>query len=184
MAGRCEIDDCDVFGKLRRGLCAKHYSRARKVGRPPPRKNQASSDECSIDGCANPYRARGYCVGHYTRWQVHGDALPDAPLGPRGFQSAESHPDWKGGDIGYQAWHVRLRQCDHGLLCDHCQFAEPTEWAFNWREVPRDQWRFDPFPYTTRFEDYLDLCTSCHRTFDWGRRAMNNAEKGNRRGIE
>lgn len=30
---------------------------------------------CSIDGCENPYSARGYCVSHYRQWHRYGDPL-------------------------------------------------------------------------------------------------------------
>lgn len=30
---------------------------------------------CSVDGCAKPARNRGWCRGHYKRWQTHGDPL-------------------------------------------------------------------------------------------------------------
>ena len=26
-------------------------------------------NECSVDGCERPHKARGYCSGHYKRWQ-------------------------------------------------------------------------------------------------------------------
>lgn len=30
---------------------------------------------CSIEGCSNPSRKRGWCEKHYSRWKVHGDPL-------------------------------------------------------------------------------------------------------------
>jgi hypothetical protein len=32
---------------------------------------------CSIEGCSNPKRARGWCTTHYQRWQRHGDPRAD-----------------------------------------------------------------------------------------------------------
>ena len=34
---------------------------------------------CSIDGCENVHRARGWCSTHYNRWNKHGDPLHVAP---------------------------------------------------------------------------------------------------------
>lgn len=30
---------------------------------------------CSVDGCDKPRRAKGFCGGHYSRFQAHGDPL-------------------------------------------------------------------------------------------------------------
>lgn len=32
-----------------------------------------AEDLCSIDGCSNRHRARGWCATHYTRWSKSGD---------------------------------------------------------------------------------------------------------------
>lgn len=30
---------------------------------------------CSVEGCSNPHKARGYCLMHYQRFMKHGDPL-------------------------------------------------------------------------------------------------------------
>ncbi len=38
---------------------------------------------CSVQACEKPGTAgRGWCQGHYSRWQRWGDVVPDRPLGP------------------------------------------------------------------------------------------------------
>lgn len=36
--------------------------------------------ECSIEGCADPPRSRGWCARHYEAWRRHGDPLGGAGL--------------------------------------------------------------------------------------------------------
>ena len=43
------------------------------------------TSSCAVTGCEQPYRAKGYCLLHYTRWHRHGDPLMVKPSGtPKG----------------------------------------------------------------------------------------------------
>lgn len=60
----CSVDDCS--GKLEaRGLCSKHYQRAKSDG---TLRNYVREREpgrtCQIDGCEKAHAARGYCKAH------------------------------------------------------------------------------------------------------------------------
>lgn len=39
---------------------------------------------CKIEGCGKPVDARGWCNGHYARWQRLGDVRADIPLREKG----------------------------------------------------------------------------------------------------
>jgi hypothetical protein len=50
---------------------------------------------CSVKICPNPARERGWCMGHYKRYQVTGDVRADIPLGTR---TPRRHPPCIGGN--------------------------------------------------------------------------------------
>jgi hypothetical protein len=64
---------------------------------------------CSIEGCERIHEARGWCVLHYRRWQLHGDPLADVPPRPHRFgcivadcDNAHDARGWCG--IHYYRW--------------------------------------------------------------------------------
>ncbi len=42
---------------------------------PPKPKPAPKPARCSVGGCTNPVRARGFCNSHYARWRRYGDPL-------------------------------------------------------------------------------------------------------------
>jgi len=73
--------ECDKPAKSK-GLCNTHYERKRlgRNPRPVPR-------ECSIDGCSQMARARGWCFKHWARWKAHGD--PNVTIRDYGAKRSE-----------------------------------------------------------------------------------------------
>ena len=47
---------------------------------PPLESITLSTETCSVQGCERPFRARGWCITHYERWRIHGDALSGVPV--------------------------------------------------------------------------------------------------------
>lgn len=80
-----------------------------------------------------------------------------AKIANNGFKRNDKHPNWKGDDAGYQALHawVRLRK-GKPSVCEKCGTtdAKKYEWANISHEYKRD------------VDDWIRLCTSCHRYFD------------------
>jgi hypothetical protein len=81
--GECEWKDepcrTDIYYKSR-GLCARHYSLARRRGildeqYPKP----VLPAVCKADGCIRPRVSKGYCHSHYVRLEYRGLT---GPLGP------------------------------------------------------------------------------------------------------
>src|SRR4029077_2239296 len=73
----CTTEGCD--GKVNaRGLCRKHYQRAR-------RHDRSTSDRprivrtCSVEGCGGRVWAKGLCHKHYIRARKHNGDTSDRP---------------------------------------------------------------------------------------------------------
>lgn len=56
-------------------MCGAHWERYRKYGDPlagGPFRNVKPIKACSVDGCENFAKARGWCAVHYQRWKLTG----------------------------------------------------------------------------------------------------------------
>ena len=74
MKATCSSTDCDR-SVLARGLCSRHYDRARKRGEldaHPTLPKVPFTRTCSVDGCHKPHYGRGLCQACYTRQRRRG----------------------------------------------------------------------------------------------------------------
>lgn len=74
--------------------------------------------------------------------------------------SGPNHPNWKGEKVSYvnlHAWVSRHR--GKPSLCAYCQTT--TAKKFEWANISG--------AYKRVLSDYIRLCTSCHRLYDYGK---------------
>lgn len=70
------MSDCNRQVPTRRAvLCSLHAARVRRHGTPGPAEPRAPIEGCSIVGCGEEHKARGYCDIHYRRFMRTGDPL-------------------------------------------------------------------------------------------------------------
>jgi len=69
----------------------------------------------------------------------------------------EQKPFWKGEDAGYSAKHLWIKRLKGTpRICDHCHSKKKRK--YEWCNVDHK--------YRRDVEDWMRLCTSCHRTYD------------------
>jgi len=74
-----------------------------------------------------------------------------------GFKKEKSNPNWKGDKVGYQALHTWIRSrrgTPH--KCEHCGRTDKKK--YEWANISRK--------YKREINDWIRLCTKCHREFD------------------
>ncbi len=75
----------------------------------------------------------------------------------RGRPIGAAHHNWKGENVGYHALHIWLaRVRGRPALCEHC--GTTTAKRYEWANIDHR--------YRRSLEDYIRLCTSCHRNYD------------------
>lgn len=75
----CSVDDCPR-GIYAKGLCEKHYRRARRNGDPRRRRRVSTREACAVPDCRKDADARGLCHGPYQRWLRNGRIREEIPL--------------------------------------------------------------------------------------------------------
>ncbi|MFA5990482.1 MAG: hypothetical protein WC803_12875 [Sphingomonas sp.] len=69
----------------------------------------------------------------------------------------EEHPGWKGDNAGKLAMHHWvINRKGKPSLCEHCKKTDKKK--YEWANVDHE--------YKRNLEDYIRLCTSCHRKYD------------------
>lgn len=69
----------------------------------------------------------------------------------------EENPEWKGDDAGYTAIHKWVRRKLGGdNKCQHCNRTDQKK--YEWANIDHK--------YRRVLEDWMRLCTSCHRKHD------------------
>ena len=72
----------------------------------------------------------------------------------------ENHPRWKGDGVGYDALHSWIqRKLGKAQTCIICKGAKTPTKTFQWANISRE--------YKRVLEDWVELCSSCHRIFDY-----------------
>lgn len=60
---------------------------------------------CSIDGCDQPHKARGWCFKHYRRWRACGDPVGEPRIGrPRGPMPLDPKRFWAKVEKTAECW--------------------------------------------------------------------------------
>ena len=74
---------------------------------------------CAVEGCDRARRARGWCDGHYKRWQTTGDVQADKPINGRPrtryVRHGRSHTSL------YNTWSEMVARCTRPT---HARFAD------------------------------------------------------------
>ncbi|ANN16228.1 hypothetical protein SD37_11630 [Amycolatopsis orientalis] len=145
---------------------------------------------CSVDGCAQKHRCKGYCAVHYERVRKTGSvADPPSPKDgcsidgckrphrARGW-CALHYYRWKRlgdanwqptqrTDITYSAAHLRViaaRGRADAHACLDCG-SPAAEWSYTHRD-PNELYAPDGRPYSLDIQQYEPRCRNCHRNLD------------------
>ena len=120
---------------------------------------------CSVEGCSNRHRARGYCNKHYMLVRRGGEPGRDR----RTERTGERNHMWSD-EPGYQAAHLRIkaqRGAAKDYACVDC--GGPAEhWSYVGgcdAEMVGSNGHYD-LPYCPHPEHYSPRCVSDHKRFD------------------
>jgi hypothetical protein len=171
----CSIDRCDRETNSR-GLCLKHYQRARADGALPPRvaplpvyvsatcpcgtvfqvtetrakagRGKRCSKACQYKYATRPTGLKYKVVVENRGWMKPGR---EAPTGA-------DNPSWRGDAVSYKHLHRWVaRSKTKPDACEHCQATGlPLQWANKSHEYRRE------------LDDWLALCRACHGRHDRG----------------
>ena len=104
-------------------------------------------------GCANKYNQNGketrFKKGHISASKLHPEIMP----------SANNHFAWKGNNVSYRGLHYWvIRQKGYAHTCINCGKQSSNHKMIQWANIDHN--------YRRVLEDYISLCSSCHKNYD------------------
>lgn len=102
--------------------------------------------QCSIEGCVQPAKSRGWCGMHYNRWHKHGDPLRERrPQPPCSIDDCDRPAFTRGWcELHYSRWWRKgdpLAVRPRGVLCDVDGCDEPHSSKGKCRRHAAQEWR-------------------------------------------
>lgn len=99
--------------------------------------------------------------GQKLPYEIWNKGLKGIHLSPRtefkkGDHSGEASPNWKGENVGYAALHKWVVL--HKGKPDHCEYCIKPKGRFEWANKSHE--------YKRVLDDWIQLCTRCHRKYD------------------
>lgn len=94
---------------------------------------------CSVPGCGQPHKTRGYCVRHYQLWRRHGDPLKSKARFFPGVSLREKMTMFTTVvDGGCWIWHDIKTPGGYGVVSDkgRTEFAHRAAWRLTNGEIP------------------------------------------------
>jgi hypothetical protein len=99
-----------------------------------PKGVRGSAPPCSVEDCARPHYAHGFCRRHNDRWKMYGDPL--APKRPASVPGDPAERFWDkvdlGTGVGCWMWTPPVNDEGYG-----------TFWSGDQRMVPAHQWAYE-----------------------------------------
>lgn len=110
---------------------------------------------CSVTGRKYPNRPKGYKRPDVAEYMLGNKYAVDS-----GGMPGEKNPQWKGDRVGYSGLHRWvIRTLGQPDTCEMCERSGLTGQQINWANKTGK--------YLRDVDDWLRLCASCHRQYDY-----------------
>ena len=83
----------------------------------------------------------------------------------------EGSANWKGNNVGYMALHTWIRKklgLANNCQNPNCHYPRKDRRGYLMEKPKKFEWANVDHQYQRKAEDFISLCTSCHRMFDLG----------------
>lgn len=85
---------------------------------------------CSVDGCDNAEKARGWCSKHYDRWRHHGSPAGNGRTLFLGPADVRFWPRINKMESGCWEWTGTISESGYGQFWDGSRLVRPHRWVY------------------------------------------------------